>query len=159
MGESPGEGCPSGVRPVGARARIGRLGPRVIKNYVHAWRVRGMADAKRRIGAIVLSDSAIRMYSGVELRERTGLRRGVLYRTLDGLTDARWLGVEPAILNGRRQNCYFITGRGAHLFAALLADHDIHSGDNSCRQVWGIQCVSNAWTSITSRSSVRPGRR
>lgn len=135
------------------------MGTQLIKNYIRAWKVKGMDDAKRRIGAVMLKDSPIRMYSGVELRERTGLRSGVLYRTLDGLADAKWLDIEAAILDGRRQDCYFITERGKHMFAALLADHDIHSGDKSCRQVWSLLCASNASTRSTSRSSVRPVRR
>lgn len=114
-----------------------------------------MEDARRRIGGIVLRGPR-RVYSGVELLERTALRRGVLYRTLENLVDHKWLGVDSAVLNGRRQNVYFITERGTHLFAALLADHDIHSGDKSCRQVWRHLCASNAWTRNTSPSSAPP---
>lgn len=97
-----------------------------------------MEQAKREIGAIVLREPR-RAFPGVELRERTKLGRGVMYRTLDALVGQGWLGVDSMILGERRMNGYFITERGKLLFADLLGhssgDDDIHSGDNLCRQV------------------------
>lgn len=115
------------------------MGPTlVINNYVHAWRIRGMDHAMRQIGGIVVREPR-RAFPGVELRERTKLRRGLLYRTLESLVDQGWLGVDSMHLGGRLMNVYFVTQLGTHQFAALLGhsngDGDISSGDNSCRQV------------------------
>ena len=130
----------------------------MINTFVHAMRARGRNEAKRRIGVVVLNGPR-RLFSGPELRERTKLRRWLLYQTLENLVDAKWLGVEPVYLSGRRQNAYYVTDRGLDLFPAVLADHDIHSGDKSWRQVWSFLCASNASTRSRSSSYVKPVRR
>lgn len=130
----------------------------VINNVIRAWRTRGMECARSEIGA-VLTRYPRRIFPGVELRERTKLRRGLMYRTLNSLVDAEWVGVDSTILDGRRVNAYFITERGKHLFPTVLANHDIHSGDKLCRQVWRQSCESNVWTRFMWRSSAGPERR
>lgn len=159
MVESPNARRPTGVvrgRPPARRRTMGRT--TLIKDYLYAWRYRGTEKAMREIGRIVMNEPR-RAFPCVELRERTRLRRGLMYRTLESLVDVEWLGVDAVRIGGRRVSVYYVAERGKLCFPSLLTDHDIHSGDKSWRQVWSELCVSNVWTPFTSRSSAKQERR
>jgi hypothetical protein len=121
-------------------------------NLIYAWQHRRMDHAIRRIGEIVTNEPR-RLFTGHELRERTGLRYHLAYRALDSLVDVKWLDEEPVHYQGRNLRGYRITERGKLCFRPILndssGDDDIHSGDNPGRQVWGVRCVLNESTNTT----------